>query len=151
MANETKTVATKLIQENSHVMVLAHPELTGVAHRVVGDRVYVGYDHESLDNLSAVQWANNAEEWYDVKELVAIHAPRPVKITNQQRRSIEIALGDIKIDNFNMYHEGFSFTTKTELDAYKAAYKYKGCKNVVVKEAPNVKAWLVQVYTAMNS
>ena len=58
--------------ENAHVRVIAHPELTGVALRVVGDRVYVAYDHASLDDLSTAQWANNAEEWYDANELVEL-------------------------------------------------------------------------------
>jgi len=51
-----------------------------------------------------------------------------------------------KVENFSEYHDGFSFTTLTELGAYKAAYAYQGCKRVNVKFAPNVNAWLVQVY-----
>jgi hypothetical protein len=52
----------------------------------------------------------------------------------------------MKISNFADYADGFSFTVSTELEAYKAAYKYQGVKKVVVKFAPNVNAWLVQVY-----
>jgi hypothetical protein len=52
----------------------------------------------------------------------------------------------MKISNFADYGDGFSFTVETELEAYKAAYKYQGVKKVVVKFAPNVNAWLVQVY-----
>ena len=60
-------------------------------------------------------------------------------------------LEGIETDNFYNYGAtGFSFTTKTELDAYKAAYKYQGYKRAVVTEAPNVGGWLVQVYTIEN-
>lgn len=54
-------------------------------------------------------------------------------------------LDGIKTDNFQKYHNGFSFTTETELDAYKAAYRYQRLR-VVVREAPNINGWLVQVY-----
>jgi len=51
----------------------------------------------------------------------------------------------IKIDNFADYPDGFSFTVKTELEAYKSAYKYRTLRTVV-KYAPAVEAWLVQIY-----
>lgn len=53
----------------------------------------------------------------------------------------------IKVSNFFDYHNGFSFTVPTELEAYKAAYKYQGVKQVIVREAPSVNAWSVQVIT----
>jgi hypothetical protein len=61
-------------------------------------------------------------------------------------RRISSDLG-IAVDNFADYSDGFSFTVTTELEAYKAAYKYQGSKRVVVKEAPIVSGWLVQVYS----
>lgn len=66
------------------------------------------------------------------------------EITPTQLKQLESVLG-MKISNFFDYSDGFSFTVVTELEAYKAAYKYKGC-NVVVKYAPNVEMWSVQVY-----
>lgn len=67
-------------------------------------------------------------------------------ITAMQIKSLEKNLG-MKIDNFSEYSDGFSFTVQTELEAYKAAFKYRGCENTWVKYAPNVSAWSVQVYT----
>lgn len=69
---------------------------------------------------------------------------------NQMSKKVSSSI-EMNIDNFATYHDGFSFTVLTELEAYKAAYKYQGCKKVVVKEAVNVNAWLVQVYTNMFS
>ena len=54
--------------------------------------------------------------------------------------------GGIKTNNFAKFHDGFSFTVESELDAYKAAYEYRACKRVKVTYAPNVGEWLVQVY-----
>ena len=51
------------------------------------------------------------------------------------------------VKNFSKYHDGFSFTVKHEQEAYRCAYVYRHCKDVRVSYAPNVKAWLVQVYT----
>lgn len=59
---------------------------------------------------------------------------------------ISNALG-FKVGNFQTYHDGFSFTVESSLQAYKSAYKYAGPNNrVVVRPAPNVSAWLVQLY-----
>lgn len=71
--------------------------------------------------------------------------PTPAQITRMEQS----LSADFKttVSNFTTYHDGFSFTVPTELDAYKAAYKYQGCKQVIVREAPNVSAWSVQVYT----
>ncbi|QFR55766.1 hypothetical protein JC221_120 [Yersinia phage JC221] len=44
------------------------------------------------------------------------------------------------------YDNGFSFCVKTELDAYKAAYKYRTMPMVNVLYSENVKMWVVQVY-----
>lgn len=56
------------------------------------------------------------------------------------------ALG-FRIENLAQYRDGFSFTTDTELEAYKAAYKYHGPNNrLVVRFAPNVGKWSVQLY-----
>lgn len=71
-------------------------------------------------------------------------------VTEAQVTRMEKSLSsDLKaqVANLATFHDGFSFTVPTELDAYKAAYKYQGCKRVVVKEAVNVGLWLVQVYT----
>jgi hypothetical protein len=68
-------------------------------------------------------------------------------MTDAQVLSLGNSIG-MSIDNFAQYHDGFSFTVETELEAYKAAYKYQGCKKVVVKYAPNVYLWSVQIYTA---
>jgi hypothetical protein len=51
----------------------------------------------------------------------------------------------MKIDNFASYGDGISFTTETELEAYKAAYYYRFCKTVRVMKA-EIPGWLVQVY-----
>ena len=64
----------------------------------------------------------------------------------QMENEMPFKLKGIKTSDFMKYFDGFSFTVKTELDAYKAAYKYQGCKSVSVKEATNIGAWLVQVY-----
>jgi len=50
------------------------------------------------------------------------------------------------IQNYEKYSDGFSFTVLSELAAYKAAYQYQPAKTVV-RFAPNVNAWLVQIYT----
>ena len=60
-------------------------------------------------------------------------------------QKVASALG-MKISNYADYSDGFSFTVATELEAYKAAYIYRNSKRVRVQEAPNVGAWLVQVY-----
>lgn len=64
--------------------------------------------------------------------------------TPVQIKSLGRSLG-MEIDNFTEFHDGFSFTVKTELEAYKAAYKYQPLR-VVVRYAPNVGLWSVQVY-----
>lgn len=65
--------------------------------------------------------------------------------TERAEQSISAVLG-IQISNFGKHADGFSFTVQTEFEAYKAAYKYRYSKRVYVTEAPNVKAWLVQVW-----
>ena len=60
----------------------------------------------------------------------------------------------IETDNFVMNDNGFSFTVKTELDAYKAALKHQRTKtvdNVVVSEVPNSDDWTVQVTTTFTT
>jgi len=66
------------------------------------------------------------------------------QITTTQLKQLQSVLG-MEISNFFDYSDGFSFTVKTELEAYKAAYKYQGCE-AVVKYSPNVEMWSVQVY-----
>ena len=66
------------------------------------------------------------------------------QITPLQLKQLQNVLG-MEISNFFDYSDGFSFTVKTELEAYKAAYRYQGCKTVV-RYAPNVELWSVQVY-----
>lgn len=50
-----------------------------------------------------------------------------------------------KEKNFQKYSDGFSFTVDDELSAYKWAYRYKYCLNVIVRETPQ-DGFLVQVY-----
>jgi len=68
-------------------------------------------------------------------------------MTDEERIKLGVSneLGMV-IDNFANYGDGVSFTVPTELEAYKAAYHYRFCKNVRVMKA-NVPGWLVQVYT----
>jgi hypothetical protein len=67
--------------------------------------------------------------------------------TDSQVKSLGHSIG-VEIDNLNEYHDGFSFTVKTELDAYKAAHKYQGpaIDRTVVRPAPNVGGWSVHIY-----
>jgi hypothetical protein len=59
---------------------------------------------------------------------------------------ISTALG-FQVGNFVSFHDGFAFTVDSELNAYKAAYKYHGPNNrLVVKYAPNVEKWHVSLY-----
>ena len=59
---------------------------------------------------------------------------------------ISSALG-YPIAHFMQYSDGFSFTTETELQAYKAAYDYQGPHNkLVVRYAPNVNRWSVKLW-----
>lgn len=70
--------------------------------------------------------------------------------TLKQIERMEETLSDefeMKISNLAYHHDGISFTVETELEAYKAAYKYQFRPEVIVKEATNIEAWLVQVYT----
>lgn len=69
---------------------------------------------------------------------------KQAEITPDRIKSLSNSL-KMEIDNLTCYSDGFSFTVKTELQAYKAAYKYQG-RRVVVKFAPNVNLWSVQVY-----
>ena len=64
--------------------------------------------------------------------------------TKAQIASLSNSLG-FEINNFLEYHDGFSFTVDTELEAYKAAYKYQGLRTTV-KYAPNINKWSVHVY-----
>lgn len=74
--------------------------------------------------------------------------PTPTQITRmEQSLSSELKM---QVSNLLTYHDGFSFTVPTEFDAYKAAYKYQGSKQVIVREAPNVSAWSVQIYKEAN-
>lgn len=65
---------------------------------------------------------------------------------NKVKNRVEQVL-KFKIENFNKYYNGFSFTVKTELNAYKSAYIYRYCKKVTVKFSENLKAWSISVYT----
>lgn len=62
----------------------------------------------------------------------------------QVGKSLQATIG-IPIENFCKHIDGFSFTTNTELNAYKAAYAYRYAERVTVKPATNDQ-WLVQVY-----
>lgn len=64
--------------------------------------------------------------------------------TNAQIESLNRSLG-VNVSNLFDYHDGFSFTVKTELEAYKAAHKYQNLRTVV-RFAPNVSMWSVQIY-----
>jgi hypothetical protein len=61
-----------------------------------------------------------------------------------EKSLLELSRTDIQ--NYEKYDYGFSFTTLSELAAYKTAYQYQPAKTVV-RFAPNVNAWLVQIYT----
>lgn len=67
----------------------------------------------------------------------------------KERVESELKLKGIgNIDNFCFYHDGFSFTVATELEAYKSAYVYRHCDDVIVR--PTVlptKDWSVHIYT----
>jgi hypothetical protein len=67
----------------------------------------------------------------------------------RQEASLSNELG-CKIENLHPFSDGFSFTVQDELDAYKAAYRYRYAEDVYVKYAPNVNVWLVQVYTCKD-
>lgn len=70
---------------------------------------------------------------------------------SDKENSLGKTLG-VKISNLSMYDCGFSFTVQTELEAYKAAYRYQGpgIEKTVVREAPNVNAWSIHVYKKTN-
>lgn len=65
---------------------------------------------------------------------------------DRQAKSVGSSLG-MKVANFWRFSETiFSFTVETELEAYKAAYKYQGPKmQTEVRPAPNVNAWHVTI------
>lgn len=67
------------------------------------------------------------------------------QITPSQLESLGNSIG-MTIDNFAAFHDGFSFTVPTELEAYKAAYHYRYSDKVTVKFSPNVSLWSVSVY-----
>lgn len=76
--------------------------------------------------------------------------PTPKQIS-RTRAVLSVSFGCI-VTNLAFYHDGFSFTVPTELDAYKVAYKYQGpgIDRTVVKFAPNVNLWSVQIYNKEN-
>lgn len=57
-------------------------------------------------------------------------------------------LGGVAVSNFCQHSNGITFTVESELDAYKAAYKYRYCKKTNVNFSEDIGAWVVQVYTA---
>ena len=63
--------------------------------------------------------------------------------------NLHLKVGDahvtIQTGNFTEYHDGFSFTVASQLEAFQAAYLYQGCKRVNVRPATSG-LWLVQVY-----
>lgn len=66
------------------------------------------------------------------------------EINEQVTKSLARNLGMEIFDLFT-YHDGFSFSVNTELEAYKAAYKYQTLKTVV-SYAPGVQMWRIRVY-----
>lgn len=74
---------------------------------------------------------------------------------NTQTRTVEF----IPTDNFERCENGrdstgFSFTVKSEIDAYKASYEYQRAQStlrVEVRYAANADAWRISVYTAKSN
>lgn len=69
--------------------------------------------------------------------------------TDAQIKSLGASLG-MEIGNFSSYSDGFAFTVKTELEAYKAAYKYQFLRTVVAF-VPHLNLWRVNVYYKKNA
>lgn len=78
---------------------------------------------------------------------------RQAELEAEKARQLQEARlsADLKtqVTNYYSYHDGFSFCVPTELEAYKAAYIYRSMRTRV-EFAPNVGAWLVQIYTPMK-
>ena len=55
----------------------------------------------------------------------------------------------IEITGFSEYADGFSVRTSKEVEAYKIAYIYRGCK-VKVSKLPSLDEWLVQIYAKLG-
>lgn len=58
---------------------------------------------------------------------------------------LESELGHKVLDVLD-YSDGFSFGCETELQAYKAAYRYRFTGRIEVKFAPNCGQWRVSIY-----
>jgi len=69
-----------------------------------------------------------------------------MRVDEEAREAARIA-GDLgmPVSNFASYPHGFKFTTESELDAYKAAYQYRGMQLVTVNKSQD--NWQVQVHT----
>lgn len=68
------------------------------------------------------------------------------KQIEQREKTLSNDLG-MEIDRLTYYADGFSFTVETELEAYKAAYKYQHRQNVHVVKPDYSNDWLVHIYT----
>jgi len=69
-----------------------------------------------------------------------------MRVDEEAREAARISAGlGMKVDGFASYPHGFKFTTESELDAYKAAYQYRGMQMVTVNKAQD--NWQVQVHT----
>ena len=64
------------------------------------------------------------------------------KLTKKYIKSISSEL-KMEIANFDKHCDGFSFTVKTELEAYKAAYKYRFVEETWVTKCAG--CWVVRV------
>lgn len=96
------------------------------------------------ERLSRVEKVMSIKKLVPPEDLVQ-EVSRENPPTMRQVKALGDSLG-IEISNFFMYSDGFSFTVGTELEAYKVAYKYQPTRTVV-RFAPNVGKWSVQIYT----
>jgi hypothetical protein len=88
---------------------------------------------------------NNITETFSTEPAARKYIDRLVENAESIRR-IEQETG-CAIRNFADYGDGFSFTVKAELDAYKSAYKYRYCPRVKVEYSANIGEWVVAIYS----
>ena len=77
---------------------------------------------------------------------IEVTRPETAKEINERAAErVGMSVG-CQVFDFYKYHDGFSFTVETELQAYRAAWKYCFGSRPKVSEAPNVGRWSVRVY-----
>ena len=72
-------------------------------------------------------------------------------IINEEKKALKLEKSlshdlCMTVTNYAKYYDGFSFCVSTELEAYKAVYKYRYCKDTHVSQAPNISKWCVKIY-----